>query len=381
MKKSKYITLAAILSFVMLPLMPSQARKVIDDKKIVWEKHKSITNVFDVKFPKKYKYKIFPFQFNKDTIAYSETIIGSLDDGKEINKGKSAMIRVTQTFGSSLISADINLIFDKEVKKHRESAKDIKGHLTAGVNIYQKGFRGKEYYISYLKNGERYGMRIRVYTTNYAKIEQILSGPASGLYSYKSEDYFNSLNLYDHRVQTDSPVGVGWIKYPSRNNTFTLTLPPKNSDYTPYLPKSSSTPYTEQMQFSIKDPLLGEQVQYKVHSYRALSNFTHQKAKSILYSKHVSKYLVNANLKRLKAHGKAYKDYKSIETDIKIKPTKKHPDVSAVFFKAVYKNKTLVIQEILYGYKYAKSGIHETLFSLFEFHPEKYKYINKRTKK
>ncbi len=372
----KYILLGTLALSFSISTTPLYAKKFEtkkkDENEIRWEMHRSVTKIFDIKFPKKYKYKIFPFQFNNDTIAYSKEIIGSLDNKTKATKDKSLMVKAVQTFGSPLSYRDAEQILNATVRKYSMSAKELGGEILINENKKYDGFLGRNIYISYLNDGKKFGLRIKVYLTDYSKVEQILSGPASSMYSYRSDDFFNSLVLHSGRVKQENPLGVGWVKYPSKSNIFTAVLPPKNSNYTPNPPNFTIKDNVEVMNFVINDPVLQNNVRYNIYSYKGVSDFSYESVKSALFAKHVSKFVKDADLDSLKTENKTYKKYKSMKTKLIVTPTKKYPNITTIYLEARYNGDILVIQEFLCGRKHTNSGLNETLFSLMEFHPKKY---------
>ncbi len=398
MRTTKYIRLLAILCLASSPLaFPTNSYAISDEErqniqdareravreneknknKVKWEIHKSITKIFETKFPKEYKYKIFPLQFNNDTVAFSVEIASSLDGQNKKKREKSILIKALQTFGSELTYEDVDDILKKEAEKYKHAAKAIGGKLLTDQDIEHKGFKGKKFYISYRAGEEKYGLRILIYMTNYSKIEQVLSGPAHTMHSYRSDDFFNSIKLIDGITKKENPLGVGWISYPSKSNIFTAVLPPKNSDYTPRLPIFSPTKNGELMTFEIKDPVIDKKVAYNINSYVDKKKFSQNKVRSIIFSEHISKFVENAGSDNLITKDSVVDGVTTMKTKLIISPTEEYPDVTTVFFEARYKGNMLVIQELLCSKNHADSGFHQTLFSLMKFHPEKYITIEK----
>ncbi len=392
MRKNNYIRFWAFLCFAIFGINPaisyaqnnkekigSREKAVYEkekkEKKIKWEIHKSITNIFETKFPKKYKYKIFPFQFNDDTVAFTLEITSSLDEVGSKKKEKSILVKAMQTFGDELTYMDVKNALERESNKYKQAAKIMGGKLLVNEYIKHEGFLGKKFYISYTDNGKKYGLRVVVYITNYSKVEQVLSGPKSIIYSYRSDDFFDSIKLYDGITKKKNPLSVGWVDYTSKNNIFTAVLPPKNSDYTPILPKFTATPKRETMGFKIIDPVIRESVKYNIYSYKNSEILSSKQIKSILSSAHISKFVKNASPSNLKTENTVFDGVTTMRTRLIITPTEDYPNVTTIFFEVRYKGDTLVVQELLTGKAHANSGLNKTLFSLMKFHPEKYKAV------
>jgi len=180
------------------------------EDEVRWGLHDSITDAFTAKFPNKYKYKIFPFKYNQNSVAFSGEIISTLDGGIP-GKNDNIVIKVTHSFGGELNAAAINKSIDVETAKQKRLAKRLEGILITNQRLKHKGFIAHDYYITYSNGSSRYGLRTRVIYTSHAKIEQIITGNASGLYSYKAEDFFNSLQPKDGIViEEETDLGFGW---------------------------------------------------------------------------------------------------------------------------------------------------------------------------
>ncbi|PCI99282.1 MAG: hypothetical protein COB14_06675 [Alphaproteobacteria bacterium] len=350
--------------------MPEDLKK---KQKLEWLLHKSITKTFEAKFPQKYKYKIFPFQFNKDKFASSAEIVSSLDGDTESKREKSVLIKVTQTFGSELTYREMKKILERTANRYVLSAKSINGVVLTNKDIKHNGFFGKDIYISYKTKNEKYGLRIHLYMTNFSKVEQVLSGPSHTMYSYRSDDFFDTIILYDGiMTKKDIPLGYGWIDYTSKQNIFTVTLPPKNKDYTPIPPKFTTKGKTEAMTFMVFDPVTEQNLRYNVYSYRSDKKYSYSDVKTLVFARHVSKFVQNVSSESLNVKNMTINDADAMKTKLVITPSERYPNISTIYLEAQYKGNTLIVQELLSSAKHAKSELDKTFFSMLKFHPEKY---------
>ena len=349
-----------------------------DDDEVKWERFESLTGIFDSKFPQEYKYKIFPFRFNENTTAFSTEVISSLD-GKEATKDKSILIKAVQTFGDPLSREDVHKILEDETRKYAASVKSMGGSVLTNEAMTFNNFPGRRMYITYYENGEKHGIRIRIYLTDYSKVEQVLTGPAQTMYSYRSDDFFDSLKLYDGITQEDTPlpIGEGWRKITSKNNIFSTKIPPKNIDYTPLPPSFKVSRNRESFHFDIFDPVRNERMFFGVYAYKFGQTATYEKAKNVLFASHVTKFVQNASIDSLKTENEIENGVNVMSTKLIISPPKKYPYLNTIFLEARYKNDTVVVQEILTTANHARSGFPKLLMQLIEFHPEKYKYTPK----
>ena len=371
----KFINFWTTLFLVFLVFFPSlscataEPRKNLTEKSD-WELHRSATGVFHVKFPQKYRYNIFPFQFNDDTVAFSAEITGALDNKNGSNK--SLLMKTVNTFGGEITLSIAKDILKKAAEKYVASAKVLDGVILANEDINHNGFMGKRLYISYKDGEKKQGLRIRIYVTKFAKVEQVLGAPANDIYSYSSDEFFNSLVLYDTIIKKENPVGIGWVDYTSKNGIFTAKLPPQNSNYTPKLPKFSTTPTKEVMRYKILDPVLDQDVIYNIYFYKKNEDFSYDSVKTILFTNNLAKFIKRLRPDRLKTENTVSNGTNIMKTKVVITPPSSYPHVNTVFLEARYKGSFLVVQELLTSPRHAQSGLNKTLFSQMKFHPEKY---------
>lgn len=340
-----------------------------------WEFHQSVTNSFDVKFPQKYKYNIFPFMYNPGKIAFSTQILSTLDGGPT-DQDKSILVKSVQTFGAALTQRQVQKILERDVLKYKAAARGFGGEILANEDFIHKGFNGKNIYITYQKNNQKYGIRIRLYVTDYTKIEQVLTGQATTMYSFRADDFFDSLMPREGIMSYngDDPIGTGWIAYSSPRNLFTSFLPPKNADYTPSLPAFHTEKQRGAMRFEIVDPVLRESAYYNIYSYKLSKAVSYNRAKSLLFSNHVSRFVSNASINSLETDNSVGdNDVNVMKTRLVITPITRYPHVSVITYEVNYVGDTIIIKEFLSNTSHSLSGLHNTLFNLTMFHPEKYK--------
>ena len=357
--------------------MFERLKKEQEKDKVAWNLHKSVSETFDAKFPREYKYKIFPFQFNEDRTAMGAEIISNLDGSLSSDSEKSILIKSLHTWGIELSVGEMKKILKDATDKYIYSAQSINGKVISNEDINHKGFFGKDIYITYFEEGEKYGLRIRIYTTNFAKVEQVLSGPADIMYSYRANDFFDSIILYDGILETENELGYQWKKYTSPDNVFTVTLPPINNDYTPKPPAFKTRAKSGAMRFEIADPVMEYSSYYNVYNYVASKPLTYNTVKALLFNNHVTKFLDGSadqdsiNIKSTIIDGMNFMKIRLI-----ISPPDKLPHINTLVYELRYVGNMLVIQEFLCNDRYANAGLEKALFSKLDFHPEKYKPVS-----
>lgn len=369
----RHFLLIALITVFLASSSFAQDAKDNDGGLVDWELHRSVTGSFDVKFPQKYKYNIFPFLFNEEAIAFSGQILSSLD-GSPNGSDTSILVKTLQTFGEPLTGRQVKRILEREANKYEASVKGIDGRVMSNEDFEENGAYGKNIYITYTDNDEKFGLRIRIYVTNYSKIEQVLTGPSKIMYSFRAEDFFNSLSAHKGitKYEGDKPIGTGWIKYPSKNNVFTVALPPQNSDFTPRLPEFSVSGTKDSIKFEIVDPVIEESIYYNVYSYKMGRSVNYGDVKSIMFSNHISRFVGNASINNLDTENSKQDVFNVMKTRLVITPIKQFPHVNVVVLEALYYEDTIIIKEYLSNASHSLSGLHSTLFKLTEFHPDKF---------
>ncbi len=372
----------AFAIFVQLSPVSAQIAPPKDATKVEWQIHDSVTGIYSVKFPDKYKYNLYPFMFNNKDIAFSSEIVSSLENNEEITKDKNIIIKASQTFGTPISLRKAKEILYREGLRYKGAAEAINGYVVSDDDIELEGFPGKNIYISYNVDNQKYGIRIRIFVTDYAKVEQVLTGPSEGMYSFRSDDYFDSLKLRDGRVTiTDQnyKLGQGWVDYTSKQNFFSVKLPPLNSVMVPEPPKFKVGHQKDEMNFHINDPIYDERVFYNVAAYKLDEKVNFLSAKSILFAQHIAKYVGAVDPNSLQIDNEEKDGIMYLRTKLVIAPLKQTPYINTIFFEMRYYGDYAIVQEFLCGPRHAEASINSTLFGLLDFHPEKYTPIKPRS--
>ena len=341
------------------------------EDEIKWQLHESKSGIFSVRFPAKYKYKIFPFQYNENNIAFTTEIIAPLK-GDEATENNIVSIKATHTLGGAFSEKRTRNILKKVSAKYVAIAKGLDASVLTNEPIKHKGFLGHKIHMVFDSDGEKHGMRLHILVTNQAIIEMIVTAPRDGLFSYRIDDFFNSITPIDGIVTQNNPLGVGWIPNTSTNNIFTAHLPPKNSEYTPVLASFQANSRIERMKYEIVDPVLKYKSFFNVTSYKIGRNVTKNYVTSLLFSKHVVTFVPNASQKSLKIDEVTVNGLKTLRVKLIIAAPKSLPYLNTMALEAHYKGDTILVKEFLSGPQHARSQLGDTFFSLIDFHPEKY---------
>ncbi len=358
---------------------PQQKERVTPKRQIEWSFHESISYMFDTKFPKDYKYRIFPFQFNENTIAYGGEIVSTIDAEKPEDK-KDFVVKFIQTFGDELSAPRAKYILQKAAFRYESIAQSMNGELITNEDINVKGFLGKNLYVLYTENNQKYGLRVKIYVTNYGIVEQALIAPSRSIFSYKAEDFFNSIFLYDGRVTSEAPIGTGWEDHQAKTKTFTATLPQKNSYFMTDAPVFSMKKHNEVMNAVINDPVLENNAYFNISSYKMSAPLTQNNAQILIFKNHIKRFAEKAAASSLNYEATKREDGTVIlKTTLIISPTAKTPHVDTVTVEAQYKGDTIIVQEFVSSSSHARSDLAKTLFSLTKFTPENFTAVKEDT--
>lgn len=350
-----------------------------DQDQIKWQLHESKSGSFTAKFPEEYKYKIFPFQFNGDKIAFATEILAPLNGGK-IGQNNTVSIKSTHTFGGSISQTRAKNILKRESNKYLSIAKTLNAHVLTNEPIKHKGFLGQKIHMTFDSEGEKHGIRLHIFLTNHAIIEMIVTAPKESLYSYRIDDFFDSITPLDGIVSQENPIGTGWIPLTSKNNTFTAKIPPKNREYTAKPAFFQATPRIERMKYEVTDPVLKYRSFFNVTTYKLGRKVTKKNVHSILFQKHVSVYAANASKDSLNLEESIVDGVKTLRSRLILVPPKALPYLNTMSIEAQFVGDFVIVKEFLSGPQHARSGLAATFFSQVDFHPKKYKVAKKENK-
>lgn len=341
--------------------------------KLDWALHKSATGTFEVKFAREYQYRVFPLQINEDTLVFSSEISADLKSSNPDIYNSKIIVKAVQTFGQFFVEEGIKEVFEKTLQEYELTAKAIGGKVTQDLEIKHRGFPGKEIVISYQQNGEPYGMRIRIYLTDYSKVEQVLTGPAHVLYTYRAQDYFDSMTPRDGitRVKGLEPA-YGWKTYTSPNKVYSIKLPPKNKDYTPREPEFSFRGASDFMTYYVTDPIHKQNINLNIRSYAARGSLSIENIKKLILANHVSKYVKNAAKNALKLERFTKDGVVYMKAKVGVNAPPNMPYANTLSIHAMFKGSHAIVAEYLSTTNHAQTEFDEMLFSQIDFHPENF---------
>lgn len=344
-------------------------------QKVTWEFHKSLTGAFDVRFPSKYKVKSIPLRIDEKTVLFRNEIVATVGDGPDGKENQKVfLVKVDQSMGSLLKSKQIAKMLEVDAYKYKKAAQRAGGVMLANDQFTRDGFKGREMYITYGDGENKQGMRVKIMYTDISRVEMLLTGPSSSMYAFKSNDFFESLKLYDGPGKIDGTPGENWKEYESPLGLFTLKLPDENNSFTAGPPKFAKEQKKERGRYVFIDPLLSYRTFFNFYGYKIDEKMNFDKVKTLLLSAHVAPYADKVRLEDLKIDTKTAEDgtYATVTTLVRMRPLEKYPYINTVLLQAIFNDHGVVVLEFLGANTHVDTPLGKTLFSLVKFHPEKY---------
>lgn len=343
--------------------------------KVTWEFHKSITGAFDVRFPAKYKMKSIPLRIDEKTVLFRNEILANVGEGPDGKENmKVFLVKVDQSLASRLRSKDITKLLEIDSFRYKKSAQNAGGQVVTNTPVNADGFKGRELYITYGSNDNKQGIRVKIMYTDVSRVEMVLTGPASSMYAFKSNDFFNSLKLYDGPGKIDGQLGENWVDYESPLGLFTLRLPPEQNSFVSGAPKFIHESKKERGRFVFIDPLLEYKTFFNFYGYKIDEQMNFDKVKALLLSAHISQYADKIRMDDLKIDTKTSEDgsHGIVSTLVRMRPLEKYPYINTILIQAVFNDQGVVVLEFLGSHIHVDTPLSRTVFSLVKFHPDKY---------
>lgn len=348
---------------------------------VSWELFTSESSVFSVRFPESYKYKSYVINVGDTALSYAEEILGEVPSDIDVDDGdKVYFVKMNQTLGSTIPLYEAKKLLDDEVAYYKDFAKQNNGLLVSNEDVKIRGFLGKDFFVTYPDPDQsintektKKAMRVRVLMTNTAKIQMIITGNNSGMYSYKANNFFDSIRLSDGFGQKPKDYTDKRKVFDGPNNIFSIVIPPRNIEYRPDRPRYKVSKQISSAHVVFNDPVLHQKVFYNVYAYKIGREVTDKIVSKLIFSRHVSRFVDGAMEDNLKVSIEDKDDYRVMSTQLVIEPKPELPYLNCIYIYAIYKGDTLVIQEVAGSQGSAFGGFANTLVTSLKFHPEKYK--------
>lgn len=338
-----------------------------------WEYHRSKSGAFESRFPRKFKQKIRALRQNPESVIYNNEYIAQMGNDPNPNKNMLYVIKVEQTMGLTIPHWKIRKMLKAESERLVSGMEKGGAVLRSLTDIDESGMLGQEFFFTYNNNGDNVGMRIKIMHSDVSKIEQVLTGPPESMYSYRSNDFFDSLKLYDGFSDEKGTPGEGWEKNTSPRKIFTVTTPPDEKSFNLGAFEFVESPGREEGKMIFVDPVLHYETYYDVYGYKMDKMYTTGRIKAFLYNNHIAKYGVTyKSVDALKFDIKRYTDSTVVSVILKVQGLPSRSYANMVYIHGTFKGPYAMIQEVSGNNSIVSAPLFSTLISLAELHPEKY---------
>lgn len=353
----------------------ANAKKAKEAEKASWELYSSDSTIFNLRFPKEYKYKLYSLFLNDSSSAFSEEVVGTTESDMQPENRKNLLVQLDQTFGSPLTINKMKVFLNDEAKKYEKFAKDNNGMLVTNDDLQHLGFLGKDLYLTYtdrlIDEKNKLALRVRILYTDTAKIQMVVSGNTSGMYSFNTNNFMESIRLSDGYGPGLKLKTTNWTHLTDPNNIFTLVIPPKHPSYRPDSPRYKLSKRISSAHVIFYDPVANQKMFYNVYAYKIGAPVNKKMVRKLLFSQHIGKFVNGAPEDSLKLTFNEKNGYTEASTQLVIEPKKEIPYVDAILLRAAYKDQTIVVQEMSGTQGHAFGDLSNTIMENMEFHPEK----------
>lgn len=344
-------------------------------QKVTWEFHKSLTGAFDVRFPSKYKMKSIPLRIDEKSVLFRTEIVATGGEGPDGKANQKVyLVKVDQSMATRLKKKDITKLLEVDAYKYKKSAQNSGGEVVSSEPIKFEGFVGREMYVTYGDGDNKQGVRVKIMYTDVSRIEMVLTGPASSMYAFKSNDFFNSLKVYDGPGKVDGTPGENWQDFESPLGLFTLRLPPPDNSFTAGPPKFAHDGKKEKGRFAFVDPILKYKTFFNFYGYKINEKMNFDKVKTFLLTAHVAQYADKIRLEDLKIDTETAPDgsHGKVTTLVRMRPLERYPYINTILIQALFNDNGIVVLEFMGANTHVETPLGKNVFSLVKFHPEKY---------
>lgn len=354
-------------------LEDDKKERALRDKTDIWEQYQSITKAYIARFPKNYKYKIFPIVINDEDIIISEEI--AADD----NTNNSYSIITEQSFGPPLSIAKTKELLDFESTQYANIANNLKGKFVSQEDVNINSFLGRQFFITYTQDNKKFGLRAQVIYTNVSKITMIATGLANTLYNFKNNAYFKKIKLFDNYANKEFLDKN--IKIPedyiisSANNLVKIKIINKNKTYTPDNPVIKVNNNIDVLSGTIFDPVRKTPYFYNIYTYKLDNIATVEDARKIVYTKHILNVLPNTSFDLIE-FTEDQNNNTSLFTKILFPPNDLFPYNNAALYNVQYKKNYLMICELIGPNSGLETPFFLNFYKRVEFEPKNFKPYN-----
>lgn len=334
----------------------------------IWAVYRDPDNLYEARIPHEYTKQEYSINLGTGYQAKSDVITAEISDANNPDNKRTYSINYTQTLGTNLTGQDKDVLMEKLVNLHLDSYAAYNGQLLNRKNFQATGnIKIADLYIKYTPEPDKdMYTRIRIYISSTAKAVQTITGPQSAMFSFRSKDYFNSLNLRPGFKETATSMFDTWKSYTSDLNIFTAKLPEVDGLYYYQEPEKFSADNYEAIVTNFYDPMLRQNLAYRIYGYKLAGTDVNESIATALLTK---RHIQNNNA-IVTAADFTYEGNGNIQVIFPIPPTQQNKNATYARIYARYSGEYLVIQEAWANETVITSEFLNNVISNISFHPD-----------
>lgn len=335
-----------ILTFLLCVFCASPLQAAPED----WIFTKPEHGLYKIRQPQNQKETFETFPFDPGYIAYSGKSVGTIGQKDTANGLVTYSFIHDQTIGPKFSAEDLGNLIRRELKYYIAYYQNLDANakvVKQNDKMHFGDFAAGEVYLSFDdKNVEqiRQDIRIRVVMTDVSKFVLMAQGSAKAMTSYETEDFFNTLKVYDGYQKIQNATPISWKDYTSPLGIFKMSLPEKTSIFMPEIPGIKNTPRTESMAFRFIDPVFDENIVFKIDGFESNKPVAYHNVMQLIEDRYIKKH----GTVRFKDTCKQVMvdERPQIHCSYPIKPPKGYDYMTQVRLIAQFLEKDIVIQEV-----------------------------------
>jgi hypothetical protein len=333
-----------------------------------WVAYKNEDQLFEVRVPAGYENTQSKILIGNNTSAFSDSISATVKSDKKNSPDKVYAVDFFQTLGAGLTEEEVEATLEALVIQHLNKYVKFGGSIVERSTYSNStGLRVGDLYITYddPEHGPSH-TRTRIYLSSVSKAQQTVTGSESTMFSYRSQDFFNSMSIYDGYAHDQGTIKDTWTPHTSPFNVFTAYFPETRGSYTPNPPTIQNGERSEVIGFKFFDPFLEKTLTYNVYSHQFNIDLHEGYIAQILQKFHLQKNKIifrNSSFKQTANN--------VLEAFFPVKPTEKNNYATFGRLIAQYKGKHLLVHEIYGTETLVISNFIGNAVDAVEFHPER----------
>ncbi len=358
------------LFFLIVPLLvfsaiPAEAQ--LDD----WAYLEPEYGAFEARFPKEHTAIERKIRLDENNESYLSTYSAKV---KERGYEKTYLIKLEQKIGDRLSANMIAYALATDTAQYEKMAKSLGGELITEADLTYKEFRGKDLFLTYKDKTTKIkmGIRVRILFTDVSRLYMVVQGPADLSYSYRSNNFFDNIRLFDGRQQLKGNFADSMESYTSPKNIFTLKAPKIGNPFIEKEPEKNETARTDSIRLAYVDPIIKYKTYYSVKSFITDETLTNLQVRALLVEDFIKVYMKNASPTSIRVEEISINDRKIFTAQASIPTTPENPNINFLMLEAHQKDNIVAVQEMAGTAALVLSPFALSTFAAFKFHPLRY---------